>query len=179
MKPLDITEPADDILRPKPWWRSAVALYIHRTFYRSAVLCCNRPQLTQSRRYIFIDAYSSTAWSYWSAKETILSIAQTINFITEAQFLLMAYVFDELGYRRYEWRCVSLKCTFMKSGHKAWYYVWRNFSKTRKIKQTFGGDGQKIRKLEEIRKEIEQNTNMMFALNILNCALFYIFRWKL
>ena len=27
---------------------------------------------------------------------------------TEAQFLLMAYVFDQLGYRRYEWKCDSL-----------------------------------------------------------------------
>jgi len=27
---------------------------------------------------------------------------------TEAQFLLMQYVFDELGYRRYEWKCDSL-----------------------------------------------------------------------
>lgn len=27
---------------------------------------------------------------------------------TEAQYLLMAYVFDELGYRRYEWKCNSL-----------------------------------------------------------------------
>jgi RimJ/RimL family protein N-acetyltransferase len=27
---------------------------------------------------------------------------------TEAQYLLMAYVFDELGYRRYEWKCDSL-----------------------------------------------------------------------
>src|SRR5690606_27970846 len=27
---------------------------------------------------------------------------------TEAQFLLMAYVFDDLGYRRYEWKCDSL-----------------------------------------------------------------------
>ena len=27
---------------------------------------------------------------------------------TEAQALLMAYVFDELGYRRYEWKCDSL-----------------------------------------------------------------------
>jgi len=28
-------------------------------------------------------------------------------FSTEAQFLLMKYVFDELGYRRYEWKCDS------------------------------------------------------------------------
>lgn len=27
---------------------------------------------------------------------------------TEAQFLLMQYVFDTLGYRRYEWKCNSL-----------------------------------------------------------------------
>lgn len=27
---------------------------------------------------------------------------------TEAQYLLMRYVFDELGYRRYEWKCDSL-----------------------------------------------------------------------
>lgn len=27
---------------------------------------------------------------------------------TEAQFLLMRYAFDELGYRRYEWKCDSL-----------------------------------------------------------------------
>lgn len=27
---------------------------------------------------------------------------------TEAQFLLMSHVFDELGYRRYEWKCDSL-----------------------------------------------------------------------
>jgi len=27
---------------------------------------------------------------------------------TEAMFLLMRYVFDELGYRRYEWKCDSL-----------------------------------------------------------------------
>ncbi|MFE7423138.1 GNAT family N-acetyltransferase [Rhodococcus sp. NPDC057529] len=27
---------------------------------------------------------------------------------TEAQFRIMAYVFDDLGYRRYEWKCDSL-----------------------------------------------------------------------
>ncbi|XYI41184.1 N-acetyltransferase GCN5 [Cupriavidus necator] len=27
---------------------------------------------------------------------------------TEAQFLLMSHLFDELGYRRYEWKCDSL-----------------------------------------------------------------------
>lgn len=27
---------------------------------------------------------------------------------TEAQFRIMAYLFDDLGYRRYEWKCDSL-----------------------------------------------------------------------
>lgn len=35
------------------------------------------------------------------------SLKKTIS-STEAQYLLMAYVFDELGYRRYEWTCNSL-----------------------------------------------------------------------
>lgn len=33
---------------------------------------------------------------------------QRSRIATEAQFLLMAHVFDELGYRRYEWKCDSL-----------------------------------------------------------------------
>lgn len=34
---------------------------------------------------------------------------------TEAQFLLMRYVFDELGYRRYEWKCDSLNAPSRKT----------------------------------------------------------------
>lgn len=33
---------------------------------------------------------------------------QGTRIATEAQFLMMTYVFDELGYRRYEWKCDSL-----------------------------------------------------------------------
>lgn len=35
------------------------------------------------------------------------SLERTIG-ATEAQYLLMRYVFDELGYRRYEWKCNAL-----------------------------------------------------------------------
>ena len=35
-------------------------------------------------------------------------VLQRSRISTEAQFLLMAYVFDQLGYRRYEWKCDSL-----------------------------------------------------------------------
>jgi len=35
-------------------------------------------------------------------------LLQRTTMATEAQFLLMRHVFDELGYRRYEWKCDSL-----------------------------------------------------------------------
>jgi RimJ/RimL family protein N-acetyltransferase len=37
---------------------------------------------------------------------------------SEAQFLFMRYVFDELGYRRYEWKCDSLNEPSRKSAER-------------------------------------------------------------
>ncbi|WP_082781078.1 GNAT family N-acetyltransferase [Cephaloticoccus primus] len=37
---------------------------------------------------------------------------------TEAQFLLMTYVFDRLGYRRYEWKCDSLNRRSRKAAQR-------------------------------------------------------------
>ena len=37
---------------------------------------------------------------------------------TEAQFLLMQYVFDELQYRRYEWKCDSLNAPSQKTAQR-------------------------------------------------------------
>lgn len=37
---------------------------------------------------------------------------------TEAQFLLMAYVFDDLKYRRYEWKCDSLNAPSRKAAER-------------------------------------------------------------
>lgn len=37
---------------------------------------------------------------------------------TEAQFLLMQYVFDDLGYRRYEWKCDSLNAPSRKAAQR-------------------------------------------------------------
>ena len=37
---------------------------------------------------------------------------------TEAQFLLMAYVFDTLGYRRYEWKCDSLNAPSRRTAER-------------------------------------------------------------
>ena len=37
---------------------------------------------------------------------------------TEAQFLLMRYAFDELGYRRYEWKCDSLNAPSRRTAER-------------------------------------------------------------
>lgn len=37
---------------------------------------------------------------------------------TEAQFLLMAYAMDELGYRRYEWKCDALNAPSRKTAER-------------------------------------------------------------
>jgi RimJ/RimL family protein N-acetyltransferase len=37
---------------------------------------------------------------------------------TEAQFLLMGYVFGDLGYRRYEWKCDSLNAPSRKAAER-------------------------------------------------------------
>lgn len=37
---------------------------------------------------------------------------------TEAQYLLMRYAFDELGYRRYEWKCDSLNAPSRKTAQR-------------------------------------------------------------
>ncbi|MFC8127431.1 GNAT family N-acetyltransferase [Streptomyces sp. NPDC057302] len=37
---------------------------------------------------------------------------------TEAQYLLMAYAFDKLGYRRYEWKCDALNAPSRKAAER-------------------------------------------------------------
>ncbi len=37
---------------------------------------------------------------------------------TEAQFLLMSYVFDDLGYRRYEWKCDALNAPSRRAAQR-------------------------------------------------------------
>lgn len=37
---------------------------------------------------------------------------------TEAQFLTMSYIFDDLGYRRYEWKCDSLNAPSRKAADR-------------------------------------------------------------
>ena len=45
-------------------------------------------------------------------------LLQRTRMSTEAQFLLMAYVFDTLGYRRYEWKCDSLNAPSRRTAER-------------------------------------------------------------
>ena len=40
---------------------------------------------------------------------------------TESMYLMMQYVFDELQYRRYEWKCDSFKSTISKCCRAFWF----------------------------------------------------------
>lgn len=106
-------------------------------------------------------------------KQSILS--------TEAQYLLMAYVFDGLGYRRYEWKCDSFNAPSRKAAERmgftfegifrnaivlkgrnrdtAWYSIidseWPKLKEAfRKwlAPENFDPKGRQIRKLTEFRE---------------------------
>lgn len=109
-------------------------------------------------------------------KQSILS--------TEAHFLLMSYVFDQLGYRRYEWHSVDLNQPAIKSVIRLGFTLegvlrnccvdkgystnesqfsiidneWPTIKKAFQLWLTgenFDKNGRQIRKLEDIRKSIE------------------------
>ncbi len=76
---------------------------------------------TDPRHYAVIDARTSKAVGTFSLMRitpavgvievgnvTFSPLLKRTPISTEAQFLLMSYVFDQLGYRRYEWKCDSL-----------------------------------------------------------------------
>ncbi|TKB30445.1 MAG: GNAT family N-acetyltransferase, partial [Mesorhizobium sp.] len=101
---------------------------------------------------------------------------------TEAQFLFMKYIFDELGYRRYEWKCNNRnepsKRAAERFGFKfegifrqhlvvkgenrdtAWYSIidkeWPDLRRAYEAwldPANFDSDGQQRRRLEDIRAE--------------------------
>lgn len=100
---------------------------------------------------------------------------------TEAQFLLMQYVFDELHYRRYEWKCDSLNAPSRKAADRlgfsfegifrqaviykgrsrdtAWFSIidqeWPSLKAAFLAwlaADNFGSEGKQVRTLAEIRK---------------------------
>ena len=67
----------------------------------------HRPGQRQGRGHAVADAHRSGQWRDRGGLRQLPLLKRT-RIATEAQFLLMRRVFDELGYRRYEWKCDSL-----------------------------------------------------------------------
>jgi RimJ/RimL family protein N-acetyltransferase len=71
---------------------------------------------------------------------------------TEAQFLFSTYVFDVLGYRRYEWKCHNRDTAWFSIIDKEWpalrkaYEAWLDPS-------NFDATGEQKRRLEDFRKD--------------------------
>lgn len=53
---------------------------------------------------------------------------------TEAQFLLMHHVFDDLGYRRYEWKCDSLNAPSCAAATRLGFHYEGTFRQDRVVK---------------------------------------------
>jgi len=99
---------------------------------------------------------------------------------TEAQFLFMQYIFDELGYRRYEWKCNNDNAPSKRAAERfgftfegifrqhmvakgknrdtAWYSIldseWPALKKAYQAwlaPENFDSDGQQIKRFEEFR----------------------------
>ncbi|GAA5544090.1 MULTISPECIES: GNAT family protein [Brucella] len=99
---------------------------------------------------------------------------------TEAQFLFMQYIFDELGYRRYEWKCNNDNAPSKRAAERfgftfegifrqhmvakgknrdtAWYSIldseWPELKKAYQAwlaPENFDSDGQQIKRFEEFR----------------------------
>jgi len=106
---------------------------------------------------------------------------------TEAQFLFMQYIFDELGYRRYEWKCnndnlpsrrAAARFGFHYEGlfrqhiivkgknrDTAWFSVidseWPDLKRAYQAwlaPENFDADGQQIKKLEDFRANMALET---------------------
>jgi RimJ/RimL family protein N-acetyltransferase len=102
---------------------------------------------------------------------------------TEAHWLLMRYVFDTLGYRRYEWKCNSLNEPSRRAAQRLGFHYEARFRQALVIKghnrdtdwfsiidaewpqidsamqkwlasDNFSADGQQIRTLESLRPEV-------------------------
>jgi RimJ/RimL family protein N-acetyltransferase len=53
---------------------------------------------------------------------------------TEAQYLLMKYVFEQLGYRRYEWKCDSLNAPSRRAAARLGFQYEGTFRQARVYK---------------------------------------------
>lgn len=53
---------------------------------------------------------------------------------TDAQFVLMSHIFDELGYRRYEWKCDALNAPSRAAAQRLGFCYEGTFRQDRVVK---------------------------------------------
>ena len=75
----------------------------------------DRPRHRPRGRHARADAHRSGQRRDRGRLRHVLAAAQAHARFTEAQFLLMKYAFDTLGYRRYEWKCDDLNLPSRKA----------------------------------------------------------------
>ncbi len=126
LEPLDAERHAQDLYaayRAAPdgrdWTYMAVGPFDDEQVYRRHAQAAARS--TDPRHYAVIDRKTGRAVGTLALMRidpangvievghvTFSPLLKRTPISTEAQYLLMSYVFDELGYRRYEWKCDSL-----------------------------------------------------------------------
>lgn len=125
LEPLDAARHADDLYAAwgsapdaRDWTYLGVGPFEHAEDFRRYVEAA--AQSADPRHYAVIDLKTGRAVGSLSLMRqdpangvievghvTFSPLLKRTPVSTEAQFLLMAYVFDMLGYRRYEWKCDS------------------------------------------------------------------------
>lgn len=133
LEPVDATRHADDLYaayRAAPdhrdWTYLGVGPFERVEDYRSHAEALARS--TDPRHYAVIDLKTGRAVGTLSLMRQdpangVIEVGHVMfspllkqtPVSTEAQYLLMAYVFDTLGYRRYEWKCDSLNAPSRKT----------------------------------------------------------------
>lgn len=72
-------------------------------------------QILGSFALMRIDRHNRTVEMGWVVYSTAL---QRTKMATEAQYLVMKYVFETLGYRRYEWKCDALNAPSRRAAER-------------------------------------------------------------
>ncbi|QNP48914.1 GNAT family N-acetyltransferase [Diaphorobacter aerolatus] len=124
LEPIDPARHAADLYAayssaPRGWTYMAAGPFASEADYRAYTE--NIAKSTDPRHYAVVDLKTGKAVGTLSLMRIdpangvievgnvmFSPLLQQTPISTEAQYLLMAYAFDELGYRRYEWKCDAL-----------------------------------------------------------------------
>ena len=87
----------------------------------------HRSRFGVSARLGCADAHRAGAPGHRSRQHPVFAGAATDRGATEAMYLLARYVFETLGYRRYEWKCNALNAPSVRAA-RGWVSPSRAFS---------------------------------------------------